>query len=80
MGVLNKDYKTLKLKYGEYYSLKITDSSKNIINNIEITGSQISTTQQVFFFSSYSDRVACRFVRHRGGGDCGLHRRFVYYK
>ena len=28
MGVLNKDYKTLKLKYGEYYSLKITDSGK----------------------------------------------------
>ena len=72
--------KFLKLKYGEYYSLKITDSSKNIINNIEITGSQISTTQQVFSEETYSDRVACRFVRHRGGGDCGLHRRFVYYK
>ena len=72
--------KFLKLKYGEYYSLKITDSSKNIINNIEITGSQISTTQQVFSEATYSDRVACRFVRNRGGGDCGLHRRFVYYK
>ena len=55
MGVLNKDYKTLKLKYGEYYSLKITDSSKNIINNIEITGSQISTTQQVFSEATYSN-------------------------
>lgn len=72
--------KFLKLKYGEYYSLKITDSSKNIINNIEITGSQISTTQQVFSEATYSDRVACRSVRHRGGGDCVLHRRFVYYK
>lgn len=72
--------KFLKLKYGEYYSLKITDSSKNIINNIEITGSQISTTQQVFSEATYSDRVACHFVRHRGGGDCVLHRRFVYYK
>ena len=61
MGVLNKGYKTLKLKYGEYYSLKITDSSKNIINNIEITGSQISTIQQVFSEATYSDRVACRF-------------------
>ena len=55
MGVLNKGYKTLKLKYGEYYSLKITDSSKNIINNIEITGSQISTTQQVFSEATYSN-------------------------
>lgn len=47
--------KFLKLKYGEYYSLKITDSSKNIINNIEITGSQISTTQQVFSEATYSN-------------------------
>lgn len=72
--------KTLKLKYGEYYSLKITDSGKNVINNVEITGNQITTEQKVFSEATYSDRVACRFVRHRGGGDCGLHRRFVYYK
>lgn len=40
--------KTLKLKYGEYYNLKITDSSKNVINNVEITGCQITTEQHVF--------------------------------
>lgn len=73
-------FKTLKLKYGEYYSLKITDSGKNVINNVEITGNQITTEQKVFSEATYSDRVACHFVRHRGGGDCGLHRRFVYYK
>ena len=39
--------KTLNLKYGEYYSLKITDSSKNVINNVEITGNQISSEQAV---------------------------------
>ena len=47
--------KTLNLKYGEYYSLKITDSSKNVINNVEITGNQISTTQQVFSEATYSN-------------------------
>lgn len=73
-------FKTLKLKYGEYYSLKITDSGKNVINNVEITGNQITTEQKVFSEATYSDRVACRSVRHRGGGDCRLHRRFVYYK
>lgn len=45
--------KKLKLKYGEYYSLKITDSSKNVINNIEITGSQISTEQTIFSTPTY---------------------------
>ena len=45
--------KTLKLKYGEYYSLKITDSSKNVINNVEITGSQITSEQEVFSSPTY---------------------------
>ena len=45
--------KTLKLKYGEYYSLKITDSSKNVINNVEITGSQITSEQEVFSEPTY---------------------------
>ena len=47
--------KILKLKYGEYYSLKITDSSKNVINNIEITGNQISTEQKVFSEPTYTN-------------------------
>lgn len=57
-------YKTLKLKYGEYYSLKIIDSSKNVINNIEITGNQITTEQKIFseptytgFTSEHKDRL-----------------------
>ena len=45
--------KTLKLKYGEYYSLKITDSGKNVINNVEITGNQITTEQSLFSSPSY---------------------------
>jgi hypothetical protein len=40
--------KTLKLKHGEYYGLKITDSSKNIINNVEIAATQINTEQYIF--------------------------------
>ncbi|MFR1566406.1 MAG: hypothetical protein ACLSUT_08260 [Christensenellales bacterium] len=48
-----KEVKTLKLKYGEYYSLKITDSSKNVINNVEITGSQITSEQEVFSSPTY---------------------------
>ena len=48
-----KEVKTLKLKYGEYYSLKITDSSKNVINNVEITGSQITSEQEVFSEPTY---------------------------
>lgn len=48
MEETNRSYNTLKLKYGEYYSLKITDSSKNVINSVEITGNQISTEQTVF--------------------------------
>jgi hypothetical protein len=48
-----KEAKTLKLKYGEYYSLKITDSSKNVINNVEITGSQITSEQHVFSEPTY---------------------------
>ena len=47
--------KTLNLKYGEYYSLKITDSSKNVINNVEITGNQITTEQKVFSEATYSN-------------------------
>ena len=46
--------KTLKLKYGEYYSLKITDSGKNVINNVEITGNQITTEQKVFSEPTYT--------------------------
>ncbi len=45
--------KTLSLKYGEYYSLKITDSNKNIINNVEITGSQITSEQQILSKPTY---------------------------
>ena len=47
--------KTLKLKYGEYYSLKITDSGKNVINNVEITGNQITTVQEVFSEPTYTN-------------------------
>lgn len=47
-------FKTLKLKYGEYYSLKITDSGKNVINNVEITGNQITTEQKVFSEPTYT--------------------------
>lgn len=50
-----KEAKTLKLKYGEYYSLKITDSSKNVINNVEITGSQITSEQQIFSEPTYKN-------------------------
>ncbi len=50
----NKSYKTLKLKYGEYYSLKITDSSKNVINNVEIAGNQITTEQTIFSDPTYT--------------------------
>lgn len=45
--------KTLSLKYGEYYSLKITDSNKNVINNVEITGSQITSEQQILSKPTY---------------------------
>jgi hypothetical protein len=45
---MEKAQKTLRLKYGEYYSLKRTDSSKNIINNVEITPSRITTEQHLF--------------------------------
>lgn len=45
--------KTLSLKYGEYYSLKITDSNKNVINNVEITGSQITSEQEILSKPSY---------------------------
>ena len=54
MGETNNNYKTLKLKYGEYYSLKITDSGKNVINNVEITGNQITTEQKVFSEPTYT--------------------------
>ena len=54
MGETNNNYKTLKLKYGEYYSLKITDSGKNVINNVEITGNQITTVQEVFSEPTYT--------------------------
>lgn len=54
MGEANNNYKTLKLKYGEYYSLKITDSGKNVINNVEITGNQITTEQKVFSEPTYT--------------------------
>lgn len=47
--------KALKLKYGEYYNLKITDSSKNVINNVEITGCQITTEQRTFSVPNYSN-------------------------
>ena len=50
--------KFLKLKYGEYYSLKITDSSKNVINNVEITGNQITTEQTVFSEPTYTNFTA----------------------
>lgn len=45
--------KTLSLKYGEYYSLKITDSNKNVINSVEITGSQITSEQEILSKPSY---------------------------
>ena len=45
--------KTLSLKYGEYYSLKITDSNKNVINSVEITGSQITSEQQILSKPTY---------------------------
>lgn len=45
--------KTLSLKYGEYYSLKITDSNKNVINSVEITGSQITSEQKILSKPSY---------------------------
>lgn len=45
--------KTLSLKYGEYYSLKITDSNKNVINNVEITGSQITSEQEILSKPTY---------------------------
>ena len=55
---VSKNYKTLKLKYGEYYSLKITDSSKNVINNVEITGNHITTEQTVFSEPTYTNFTA----------------------
>ena len=64
-------FKTLKLKYGEYYSLKITDSGKNVINNVEITGNQITTEQKVFSEPTYtsfsSDNKARRAEPALGG-------------
>jgi hypothetical protein len=36
----------LRLKYGEYYSLKITDSGKNIINSVEVTPSEIISEEK----------------------------------
>ena len=64
-------FKTLKLKYGEYYSLKITDSGKNVINNVEITGNQITTVQEVFSEPTYtsfsSDNNASRAETACGG-------------
>lgn len=71
MGEANNNYKTLKLKYGEYYSLKITDSGKNVINNVEITGNQITTEQKVFSEPTYtgfsSDNKARRAETACGG-------------
>ncbi len=58
MEEVSRNYKTLKLKYGEYYSLKITDSSKNVINNVEITGNQITTEQTVFSEPTYTNFTA----------------------
>ena len=45
--------KTLSLKYGEYYSLKITDSNKNVINSVEITGNQITSEQEILSKPTY---------------------------
>lgn len=58
MDDLKQRQKILKLKYGEYYSLKITDSSKNVINNVEITANQITTEQAVFSEPTYTNFTA----------------------
>ena len=42
---MEKAQKILRLKYGEYYSLKRTDRSKNIINNVEFTPKKIASEQ-----------------------------------
>ena len=49
---MNNAQKILKLKYGEYYSLKRTDRSKNIINNVEFTPKKV-TSEQVLLSTPY---------------------------
>jgi len=49
-----RDPITIKLKYGEYYDLKITDASKNVINQVEITPVRITT--ELLQLSPESDR------------------------
>ncbi|MCL2061028.1 MAG: hypothetical protein FWH03_00170 [Firmicutes bacterium] len=40
--------KLLRLKFGEYYGLKITDSGKNVINHVEVTPCDIITEERQF--------------------------------
>lgn len=47
--------KILRLKYGEYYSLKRTDRSKNIINNVEFTPKKLSAKQVVLSTPNIGD-------------------------
>lgn len=48
--------KILRLKYGEYYSLKRTDRSKNIINNVEFTPKKV-TSEQVLLSTPYPPKA-----------------------
>ena len=53
---MEKAQKILKLKYGEYYSLKRTDRSKNIINNVEFTPKKV-TSEQVLLSTPYPPKA-----------------------
>lgn len=51
---MQENKKTIRLGYGEYYELKVSDASKNIINQVEITPVTIST--ELIQLSDNSDK------------------------